>query len=166
MSLYANQTTVKKTIQLFCECHQCVHCNRFFCELENVGMWKCKYHPGEFCADTGVWSCCGEKKRYPNLNSPYYGMSHLVTWGPQNKWDMLKPYSTGCKSRDCIPRKDNGLHPTQIHIDGIASLIPYMKPAIKDRPGLKTNPLRLIRQEPFPYNVWFKPPLHHIISET
>ena len=48
MSLYANQALVKKTIELFCEVRQCVHCNRYFCELENVGMWQCKYHPGEY----------------------------------------------------------------------------------------------------------------------
>lgn len=165
MSLYANQALVKKTIELFCEVRQCTQCRRYFCELENVGMWQCPYHPGEFNADTGRWSCCGEKRRRPHLTSEYYNHSPLMTWGPRNKWQQLKPYSDGCKMRDCIPDRDSGLHPEEITIDGIASLVPYMKPPVKERPGLKKNPLRLIRQEPFPHNVWHDPPVQTVSDE-
>ena len=166
MSLYANQALVKKTIELFCEVRQCVYCRRYFCELENVGMWKCPYHPGEFNAETGRWSCCGEKRRRPHFTSEYLPHSHFMTWGPQNKYQMLKPYSEGCKMRDCVPTKDSGLDMNEIHMDGIASLVPYMDPPIKERPGLKKKPLRLIRKEPFPHNVWFDPPHQTVSDET
>lgn len=158
MSLYANQTLVKKTIELFCEVRQCANCNRHFCELESVGMWKCPYHPGEFDADTGRWTCCGEKRRRPHMNSPYRDISPYMQWGKQNRWQMLKPYSDGCKRRDCVPTKNSNLHLKEINLDGIASLLPYMKPPVTERPGLRKSPLRLIRQEPFPYNVWYCPP--------
>lgn len=164
MSLYANQALVKKTIELFCEVRQCVHCDRYFCELENVGMWQCKYHPGEFNADTGRWSCCGEKRRRPHFTSEYMGISPYLTWSGKNRWQQLKPYSDGCKRRDCIPSRSSGLHEKEITLDGIASLVPYMKPPIKDRPGLKKTPLRLLRQEPFPHNVWYDPP-HQTLSD-
>ena len=163
MSLYANQTLVKKTIELFCEVRQCVHCRRYFCELENVGMWQCYYHPGEFNADTGRWSCCGEKRRTPHINTPYRDISPYITWDKTNRWQMLKPYSDGCKKRDCVPDRSSGLHEKEIMLEGIASLVPYMNPPVTDRPGLKKNPLRLIRQEPFPHNVWYDPP--QMISE-
>jgi hypothetical protein len=164
MSLYANQALVKKTIELFCEVRQCVNCNRYFCELENVGMWQCKYHPGDFNADTGRWSCCGEKRRRPHFTSEYMGISPYLTWSGKNKWQQLKPYSDGCKRRDCVPSRSSGLHDKEITLDGIASLVPYMKPPIKDRPGLKKTPLRLLRQEPFPRNVWYDPP-HQTLSD-
>lgn len=158
MSLYANQTLVKKTIELFCELRQCKHCDRYFCELENVGMWTCSYHPGEFNADTGRWSCCGEKRRRPHLNNPYTSFSAHMHWGPQNQHQQLPPWSTGCKRRDCTPVQDSGLDKEEIQVEGIASLVPYMNPPIKERPGFKKKPLRLIRNEPFPHNVWFDPP--------
>lgn len=37
---------------------QCSACHREFRELDNLGRWLCRYHPGTVDAD-GVWDCCG-----------------------------------------------------------------------------------------------------------
>lgn len=42
--------------------HICVRCSQAFCELENMGVWVCTYHPGMLRVRYGEmrWSCCGE----------------------------------------------------------------------------------------------------------
>ena len=52
-----------------------------------------------------------------------------------------------------------------IDVESIACLVPYMDPPLKNRPGFKKAPLRLLRQEPFPKNVWFKPPRDYTVIE-
>ena len=161
MSLYSNSAVVKKTIELFCKLDQCKHCDRYFCELNNVGMHQCKYHPGEYDTHIHAWTCCGEKRARPHLNNPHSSYSHIMTWGPMNRMQAHPAFSDGCQRRDCCPKNDNGLAKDVIEIDGIACLVPYMDPPLKNRPGFKKSPsLHLRRQSDFPYNVWFKPPYH------
>ncbi len=150
MSLYADKVAVKNTISNFCEIRRCVNCNNYFCELENVGMWKCMYHPGNFDATSGVWSCCGEKVRQPVHVNTYGSVGNSFTWDVHDRFYMREPYSKGCKRRDCVPSKCSGLPKNEILIETIASLIPYMKPTLEARPGLASEPLRLVRQEAFP----------------
>lgn len=40
------------------EYYQCAHCNQTFQELNNLGRWLCRYHPGRLGYDHR-WSCCG-----------------------------------------------------------------------------------------------------------
>lgn len=165
MSLYANSAVVKKTIEMFCELKQCTNCDRYFCELTNVGMWSCRYHPGEYDTKIHAWTCCGEKKATPDMYNQYASYSHMIAWDASNKHQKHPFFSEGCKRRDCVPAQKNNLDETCIEIDGIACLVPYMDPPLKERPGFKKGPLRLVRQEPFPYNVWHKPPLEAYTEE-
>lgn len=165
MSLYANSSVVKKTITAFCELKQCQNCQGYFCELTNVGMWKCQYHPGEYDTTIHAWTCCGEKRSTPHMHNPYISFDQTMTWGPKNR-HQIHPYSSkGCKSRDCVPKVGDDLNREVIDVEGIACLVPYMDPPLKNRPGFKKAPLRLLRQEPFPKNVWFKPPIDHTVTD-
>ncbi len=60
MSLYASKKAIEITIRLFTELHECKNCHKFFTEMENVGCWDCRYHPGKFDYNTGKYTCCGE----------------------------------------------------------------------------------------------------------
>ena len=165
MSLYANSKVVKKTIEMFCELKQCRNCQEYFCELTNVGMWNCLYHPGEYDTSIHAWTCCGESMARPHLHNPYISYDNMMTWGPKNKHQIHPMHSKGCKRRDCVPNTKDSLNREVIDIDGIACLVPYMDPPLKQRPGFKKAPLRLLRQEPFPKNVWHKPPLDYTGEE-
>ncbi len=158
MSLYANTAVVKRIIETYCEVRQCKHCDRFFNELESVGMHKCEYHPGEYDKYLQCYTCCGEKRSLPNLNNPYSAYSHVMTWKPHARYDHGTGFSKGCKRRDCVATNATGIDPERIMVDEIASLVPYMKPPLKKRPGFRKAPLRIVRQEEFPYNVWYHPP--------
>lgn len=159
MSLYASKAVVKKTIELFCELHECKHCGGYFNELNNAGCWRCWYHPGEYDTVKGCMSCCGEKIRRPNLHNQYSHISPMMSWGPKNSYDLLEPFSKGCKRRDCISKKETAFPKNTVNIEEIASLVPYMDPPLKKRPGFKKTPLSLLKQEPFPYATWAIPPL-------
>jgi len=159
MSLYSNSAVVKKTIELFCRLEQCQYCDNYFCELNSVGMHQCKYHPGEYDTSIHAWTCCGEARARPNINNPYSTFSQMTTWGPGNQRELYPAFSKGCQRRDCCPKKDNGLDRSVIEIEGIACLVPYMDPPLKERPGFKKTPsLHLSRKTYHPYNNWFKPP--------
>ena len=159
MSLYANQAEVKKTIERFCELRCCSNCGKYFCELDNIGMHRCPYHPGEYDDSIGAMNCCGEKMRRPNMNNPHASYSYMMTWGPQNQGEPMSLFSDGCKRRDCVAEHPSGVNLDVVYVDSIASLVPYFNPPMKSRPGFRKGPLRLIRQQPFPKNVWFHPPL-------
>jgi len=158
MSLYANTAVVKRTIEQYCAVRQCKYCDRYFCELESIGMHKCLYHPGKYDKYLGRYTCCGEERRRPNLNNPHASYAHVMTWGPQNRSDPGDGFSKGCKRRDCIPTESTDIDETRVLVDEIASLVPYMDPPLKKRPGFRKAPLRIVRQEEFPYNVWYHPP--------
>lgn len=158
MSLYANTAVVKRTIETYCEVRQCKHCKRFFNELENVGMHRCKYHPGEYDRYLECYTCCGEKRSMPSMNNQYSSFSHVMTWGSGMKYDHGTGFSDGCKRRDCESTKKTGIDRERILVEEIASLVPYMDPPLKKRPGFRKAPLRIVRQEEFPYNVWAHPP--------
>ena len=156
MSLYASKKAVEMTINLFTQLHECSVCGNFFTELENIGCWDCKYHPGEFDYAMGCYTCCGEKPKEPNFHFRSFG--HLMTWKTKDRWNHMKLLSDGCCRCDCTPKVDNSVPREVMMVDDIATLIPYMKRDIKYRPGLKKGPLRIERKEDRPYALWEKPP--------
>ena len=158
MSLYASKKAVELTIRLFTDVHECNYCNRFFTEMENIGCWQCKYHPGKFDHKTETWTCCGEKYNRPAFN--YRSYNHLMVWNTKDRWNYLPPFSEGCTRRDCEPKLKTPIPKDIISLEDIATLIPYMERPVNERPGLKKGPLRFVRKEKRPYDLWVKPPLN------
>ena len=157
MSLYASKKAVELTIRLFTDVHECQHCGRFFTEMENIGCWECKYHPGKYDHVLEKWTCCGETYRRPSFNYRSYG--HLMVWNTKDKWNHIKPYSDGCTRRDCQSKRKTPIPSGTLPLDDIATLIPYMERPVNERPGLKRGPLRFVRSETRPYHIWKKAPL-------
>tara|TARA_Y100000389_G_scaffold110532_1_gene107627 strand:+ start:19585 stop:20061 length:477 start_codon:yes stop_codon:yes gene_type:complete len=155
MSLYASKQAVEITMQLFTTVHQCKYCSKWFTELENVGCWDCIYHPGKFDHVTERYECCGAKRRRPLFN---YSYGHMMTWKSKDRWNHMTQISEGCTRRDCMSKEDTPIPKHCVKVDDIATLIPYMKRPLKDRPGLKKGPLRLDRGEKRPYACWTQPP--------
>lgn len=40
----------------------CYNCSQKYDVVDNIGMFRCTFHPGTYDEDTG-WSCCRKKKR-------------------------------------------------------------------------------------------------------
>lgn len=158
MSLYASKKAVEITIRLFTDVHECKNCGRFFTELENIGCWECKYHPGKFDHKTETWTCCGEKYRRAAFHHRSY--NHLMVWKTKDRWDSIQPYSAGCTRKDCETKVETPIPKNVINVEDIATLIPYMQRPVNERPGLKKGPLRFVRKEKRPPAVWHKPPLN------
>ena len=156
MSLYASKKAVEITIRLFTELHECAECGRFFTELENVGCWECKYHPGKYDVLTDSYTCCGNKYMRPAFN--YRGYGHLMTFGVMDRWNHMAPLNNGCCKRDCKSKKKTPIPDDVLPVEDIASLLPYMEMPLDKRPGLKKAPLRLERVQTRPYALWSKPP--------
>ena len=153
MSLYDNKERVEQIITDFTELHECSTCGNYFTEIENIGCWNCKYHPGEYDPDTETYSCCGEKYRRPAFG--YKGYGHIMTWGVKDRWDHIKPLSSGCTACDCRSKDKNSVPYKDIDVSSIAQLIPYMTQDIRDRPGLDTETMKLVRKCERPK--WAKP---------
>jgi hypothetical protein len=156
MSLYASKKAIEITIKLFTDLHECSNCGSFFTELENVGCWECKYHPGVYDNKLDCYTCCGQKMRRPAFNHRGYG--HFMTWGSKDKWNRALEMPEGCCRRDCQSKKETPIPDDVLPVDDIATLIPYMVKKVDTRPGLKRGPLRLERQEKRPYAIWKKVP--------
>ena len=148
MSLYADKEEVKKTILRYTQLHECSQCGKYFTEMENIGCWKCKYHPGEYDHDLERYTCCGETYKRPKFH--YKGYGHLMTWGVKDRWNHMKPVSDGCTRCDCKTNEPNEVEYKDVQLNDIAQLIPYMEINIRDRPGLRIDPLRLERVEVIP----------------
>jgi hypothetical protein len=156
MSLYASKKAIEITIKLFTDLHECSKCGNFFTEIENVGCWDCKYHPGKYDHKLDCWTCCGQGMRRPAFHHRGYG--HLMTWSGKDKWNHGQEMPDGCCRRDCQSKKNTPIPNDVLPVEDIATLIPYMEKQLDSRPGLKRGPLRLERQEKRPYILWKKPP--------
>ena len=152
MSLYASRKSIEITIALFTELRECADCGRFFTEIENVGCWSCKYHPGKFDYVTGKYTCCGEQYNRPLFHHRGYG--HLMTWGKMDKYNHIPALTPGCCRRDCRSKVKTVIPEDIVQVADIATLIPYMQHKIDKRDGLKQNPLRLERMECRPPFLW------------
>lgn len=156
MSLYASRKAVESTISLFTQLQECTQCGNFFTELENVGCWDCMYHPGKYDYQLECYTCCGKGYMRPLFHHGAYG--HLMTWGRKDQWNHMKNISEGCCRCDCVAKTKSPIPQDVVPLDDIATLLPFMKRKIEERPGLKKGPLRFERREERPYVLWKKPP--------
>ena len=76
------------------------------------------------------------EKATPDMNNQYASYSHIMAWDASNKHQKHPFFSEGCKRRDCVPAQKNNLDQS-IEIDGIACLVPYMDPPLKENLGLR-----------------------------
>lgn len=130
MSLFASNADVEKLINKYTKLQQCVYCNKYFTELDSVGMHLCSYHPGKRIYVNGdyVMSCCGEKMRAPFQSSSLRYMA-----GPSIG---VNAFSEGCSKRDC---KGGCIPYENIDVMEVATLIPFMKPDLAERPGFDSQ---------------------------
>jgi ribosomal protein L37AE/L43A len=159
-TLYSSKAQVKKLIEVFIQIHQCGECNRFYTEIENIGSWKCRYHPGKYDYDLRKWTCCGES--YKHYYSEVASFDAHLTWSKKQTLQVPELTSNGCMRCDCVSIYNNLIPKQTIVVDDIASIIPYMQhygSPLEDRPGLKTGkPLTIRRYEPRPKICWTVPP--------
>lgn len=149
-SLYSSNAQVRRVLQVFLQMHQCKLCGRYFTEMENLGSWSCKYHPGEFNMLTRKWTCCGETERI--TRSRYAGFEDQMVW---SKHQQLPPVHTqGCCRRDCISKYKNPIPQEEVLLEEVACIIPQMKEHGSDlekRPGLvRGAKVRIERKESLP----------------
>lgn len=127
--VWASDDKVKETIRRFTYIQQCPKCQRYFCEMENLGSHACYYHPGKFDPQTGTMTCCGEK-----LNQNLGNYTN-VRFAPRCSYVTPPSFSAGCKRRDCLG-SDKFVPYCPIDIRDIASLLPFMD-KFQERPGFK-----------------------------
>ncbi len=71
----------------------CIHCYAPFQELNNLGQWRCRYHPGRLGTDRHTWQCCGasldprEDKFESNHVKGCLLSDHCVKTGGWTEWD-------------------------------------------------------------------------------
>lgn len=156
--LYSSNEQVKRMIKLFLQVHECKHCGRFFTEMENLGAWKCKYHPGEYDYYTSDYTCCGERSR--RNYGEYARFSSVMTWSDKERNNYPDLHSQGCRKCDCVSKYDNPVPSKVVAVNDIASVIPSFKAyglPIEKRPGLvKGKNLRIERFEKLPQIFWHK----------
>ena len=126
MSLFASNSDVEKLIAKYTSLQICARCNKYFTELDSIGMHLCPYHPGkpEYVNGDYRMSCCGEKMR-----PPYQGAALRYLNGVSVG---VSAFSDGCQKRDC---KGTCVPYENIDVMEIAALIPFMKPDLAERPG-------------------------------
>lgn len=146
--LFSSNAQVRAVTKVFLQVHQCRVCERYFTEMENVGQWKCKYHPGKWDYVRREWTCCGETER---KNIGYH--SHLgryMTWNPKEYVNMPGPHSKGCMDCDCISKYKNPVPQKEIALEDIACIIPQLgvhgKP-LQERPGLEKGRVPMIKRK-------------------
>lgn len=156
--LYSSNEQVKRMIKLFLQVHECKHCGRFFTEQENLGAWKCVYHPGEYDYHTRDFTCCGERSR--RNYGAYSQYASVMTWSEKERNNYPDLHSKGCRRCDCISKYENPIPSKVVAVADIASMIPTLKASgvpIEKRPGLvKGRNLRIERFEPLPQIFWNK----------
>lgn len=150
--LYSSNSQVRRVVKVFLQVHQCRICNRFFTEMENLGSFRCKYHPGEWDYVKRRYTCCGETERKNVGDTSYLG--RYYQWNPKEKLNMPSPHSAGCMRCDCVSKYKNPVPQKEVALEDIACIIPQMgshgKP-LEERPGLvKGRKPTIIRQEECP----------------
>jgi hypothetical protein len=150
--LYTSNDQVRRVHKVFLQVHQCYHCERYFTEFENLGSWKCHYHPGKFDFRTRKWTCCGEEERKAVGQFSYLGS--YMSWSEKERINMPNPHGRGCCRCDCISIYDNPVPKEEVMLEDIACIIPSLKDHgkdLKERPGLvKGARLRIQRKEHLP----------------
>ena len=126
-NVWDSDDKVQEAIRLFTYVQVCSKCNKYFCELDNLGTHQCRYHPGVFDPATGRMTCCGEKLN-GNTGSLFVNRYLNTGFGPRPQ-----AFSLGCKGCDCVGSSDFVPY-KDIDIRDIASLLPFMK-NFETRPG-------------------------------
>jgi len=146
--LYSSNAQVRAVTKVFLQVHQCRVCDRFFTEMENVGQWKCKYHPGKWDSVRREWTCCGETER-KNIGYHSY-LGRYMTWNPKEYVNMPGPHSKGCMDCDCISKYKNPVPQKEVALEDIACIIPQLgvhgKP-LQERPGLERGRIPMIKRQ-------------------
>lgn len=145
--LYTSNEQVRRVHKVFLQMHQCRHCERYFTEFENLGQWKCNYHPGEFDFKTRKWTCCGEMER--KMIGEFSPFGRFMAWNPKERLNMPGPFSRGCCKRDCVSVYKNPVPQKEVMLEDIACIIPSLKDHGKDleqRPGLVKGAKLMIRR--------------------
>lgn len=146
--LYSSNAQVRAVTKVFLQVHQCRVCDRYFTEMENVGQWKCKWHPGEWDGVRRKWTCCGQTERKNVGDHSYLG--RYMPWNPKEYINMPGPHSKGCTKCDCVSKYKNPVPQTQIVLEDIACIIPQLAAygkALQDRPGLEKGRTPMIKRK-------------------
>jgi hypothetical protein len=154
-NLYASGSAQKRLFKVFFQLRRCVRCQRFFTEMENVGAWLCKYHPGEYNFDTRKYTCCGETatRNY----GQFAAIDHMFTWSDAEVFSVPPLFSKGCKRCDCVGEVQSPIPAEKVMVSQIASMIPAMQKQgskLKDRPGFcrdkDVKKMLILRQQRLP----------------
>lgn len=146
--LYSSNAQVRAVTKVFLQVHQCRVCERFFTEMENVGMWKCKYHPGNWNERKREWTCCGETER-KNIGDHSY-LSRYMHWNPRERINMPGPHSKGCMRCDCVSMYKNPVPQSEIILEDIACIIPQLAAhgtPLQKRPGLEKGRTPMLKRK-------------------
>lgn len=154
--LYSSNTQVRRVLKVFLQVHECKVCGRFFTEIENLGSWKCTYHPGTWDYVKRRWTCCLETER-KNIGPTSY-LGRYYPMNPKEKLNMPGPHSNGCCRCDCVSKYKNPVPQQAVALEDIASIIPQMsahgKP-LQERNGIeKGRKPKIVRQEICPEIFW------------
>jgi hypothetical protein len=57
------QTSYPAYIEELNKQRTCMHCNATFVEYENIGLFKCRMHPGPWIEASARWACCNRQTR-------------------------------------------------------------------------------------------------------
>lgn len=135
--LYSSNSQVRRVMKVFLQIHQCRVCERYFSEMENLGSWSCKYHPGEWDYVRRRWTCCGQTER-KNIGDHSH-LSRYMHWNPAERINFPDPHSKGCQRCDCVSIYKNPVPQESVALEDIACVIPQLhlhgKP-LQERPGL------------------------------
>jgi hypothetical protein len=150
--LYSSNTQVRRVMKVFLQVHQCKVCDRFFTEMENLGSWRCTYHPGKWDYVKRHWTCCKEKERQ-NVGDNSY-LCRYYAMNPKERLNMPGPHSDGCMACDCVSRYKNPVPQKEVALEDIACIIPQL--GVHGKPLEKRNGLergrkpRIVRYEECP----------------
>lgn len=119
--------------------YKCKRCEKTFSGLSNVGMHKCKYHPGIIGRD-GKYTCCGALRL--GVTNPYV---HNMVWSRRNQ---PQPRLVDLSGGGCTPcdhaHPDNPIKmPINVANPAILPLLGELDPPIDQRPGYNQELQRL-----------------------
>lgn len=146
--LYSSNSQVRAVTKVFLQVHQCKVCDRYFTEMENVGQWKCTYHPGEWDFVRREWTCCKETERKNVGDHSFLG--RYMPWNPAEYINIPTPHSDGCMKCDCVSKYKNPVPQKEIVLEDIACIIPQLAAygaPLQKRPGLEKGRVPMIKRK-------------------
>lgn len=137
-TLYSSNAQIQRVFKVFLQLHQCKVCDRFFTEFDNVGSWKCCYHPGTYDYNTRQYTCCGETSR--KMFGDYPTLGNVMPWNADERLNIPDLHTKGCCACDCVSKYRNVLPQEKVLLKEIACIIPSLAEhgsRLEDRAGLK-----------------------------